>query len=90
MDIQKKTEQNSFEQYLQDSIHERRYVKLQYFTDIREFITVMSVTVEIRDKDGVSHLILNTGEEIPVDKIVKIDHIYSPQYAHIEDFTCDC
>lgn len=90
MDIQKKTQQSDYEQYLQKSIEEKRYVKLQYFTDIHEFITVMSVTTEILDKENTSFLILNTGEEIPLDKIVKIDQIYSPKYAHIADYTCDC
>lgn len=85
MDIQK-----TFEQYLQSSVSEKRYVKLQYFTDIREFMTVMSVTSELLEKENQAFLRLNTGEEISVDKIVKIDAIYAPQYAHIADYTCDC
>lgn len=84
------TKQSTFQQYLQASVQNKRYVKLQYFTDIREFLTVTAVTTEILEKDGASILTLNTGEEIPLEKIVKIDSIYSPKYAHIEDFTCDC
>ncbi|WPP50713.1 hypothetical protein [Catalinimonas niigatensis] len=90
MNVQENREQNTFEQYLKSSVHEKRYVKLQYFTAIREFFTITAVTTDIFEKGDASFLALNTGDEIPLDKIVKIDDVYSPEYAHIDDYTCDC
>lgn len=90
MNVQENKGQYTFDEYLKSSVDERRYVKLQYFTAIREFLTVTAVTTDIFEKDSASFLALNTGEEIPLDKIVKIDDVYSPQYAHIADYTCDC
>ncbi len=82
--------QQAFDAYLLASISQHKYVKLQYFTDIHEFMTVMSVTEQLLEIDGVSFLLLNTGEKIKLKNIVRIDHFYAPQYAHIADFSCDC
>lgn len=65
-------------------------VKLQYFTEIREFITVMAVVKNLYTKDGEEFLVLSTGDEIRLDRIVRIDEVTSPTYSHIDDYTCDC
>lgn len=79
-----------FHDHLEAAATLRRYVKLQYFTEIHEFITVMAVVKDIYTKDKMEFLVLHTGEEIRLDRIVRIDDVPSPAYGDIDDFTCDC
>lgn len=79
-----------FYDHLEAAATIKKYVKLQYFTEIREFITVMAVVKNLYTKDGEEFLVLSTGDEIRLDRIVRIDEVTSPTYAHIDDYTCDC
>jgi len=85
-------QQKKFENYLDNSILERRYIKLQYFTDIHEFITISTIALSISE-NATKHekmVNFNTGEQIPLSQIVRIDDVYAAKYAHIDDFSCDC
>lgn len=88
--MNKSANTNTFEQYLEESILQKKYIKLQYFTDIQEFITTMTIIKEKVKNDNGSFISTTSGEEVPLDKIVRIDTIYAPKYAHIDDFSCDC
>lgn len=80
-----------FYNFLLEKTDQHSFVKVQYFTDIREFITVTSVAKELLLKeDDNQYLVLASGEEIRVDKIVRVDDTVAPQYKDIMDFTCDC
>ncbi|MDF9797125.1 Rho-binding antiterminator [Catalinimonas alkaloidigena] len=79
-----------FEAYLEDSISQKRFVNLQYFTDIHEFMSISCIITGMINKESVTYLSTNTGEEVLLDKVIKIDEFYAPSYAHIDDFTCDC
>ncbi|UII30049.1 hypothetical protein LVD17_17255 [Fulvivirga ulvae] len=81
---------NDFHAFVQDKVNSRTYAKVQYFTDLHEFITVTSVTKALEKKDGTEFLILATGEEIRFDSLVRIDEMVAPKYKDIMDFTCDC
>ncbi|WKN30834.1 hypothetical protein PZB74_17910 [Porifericola rhodea] len=85
-------QQKKFENYLDNSIQERRYIKLQYFTDIHEFMTISTIALSINE-DATKHekmVNFNTGEQIPLSQIVRIDDVYAAKYVHIDDFSCDC
>lgn len=89
MGIHKRNEQ--FYNFLSEKTNWHSYVKVQYFTDIREFITVMAVAKELLLKeDDTEYLVLASGEEIGLDSIVRVDDTVAPQYKDIMDFTCDC
>lgn len=79
-----------FRSILEDAAHRNRYVKLQYFTDLREFITTMAVVKDLFAHDNEEYLLLHTDEQIRLDKITKIDDHVAPGYTGIYDFTCDC
>lgn len=81
---------SNFLEFVEEKVRARAYVKVQYFTDIREFITVTSVAKVWLEKEGTKYLVLATGEEIRQDLIVRVDDAVAPQYKDIMDFTCDC
>lgn len=67
-----------------------KYVRLHYFTDLREFIKTDALTKAIIDIDGVEHLELATGEQIPLDRLIRIDGYLSPKYPGYDDYSCAC
>lgn len=79
-----------FYEYLEAAVMSKKYVKLQYFTEIRELITTMSVLKSIATRNEEKFLVLGTGEEIRLDRIVRIDTAVAPAYAYIDDYSCDC
>jgi hypothetical protein len=79
-----------FDELLQAVIQERRFVKVQYFTDLREFISSHSLIKKQIKIDEMDYLELANGTKIKLDFLVSISGVYAPQYAYIQDFTCDC
>ena len=68
----------------------RKYVRLDYFTDLREFIRTDALTKTIAVVNGVEHLELATGEQIPLDRVIRIDGHLSPNYPGYDDYSCSC
>lgn len=68
----------------------KEYCKIQYFTDIHEFITLNSMIKDVFTKNKEEFMQLNTDEIIRLDSIVSINGIFSPKYINFQDFTCDC
>ena len=85
-----KTESEKFVEVVKDKTSRKSYIKVQYFTDIHEFITVVAVAKSIVENQGKYSLALATGHLIPVDQIVRVDDEVAPRYKDIMDFTCDC
>lgn len=67
-----------------------KFVRLHYFTDLREFIKTDALTKSIIAIDGVDHLELATGEQIPLDWVIRIDGHLSPNYPGYDDYSCAC
>jgi hypothetical protein len=67
-----------------------KYVRLDYFTDLREFIRTDALTKAIIEKDDTDHLELATGEQIPLDRVIRIDGHLSPKYPGYDDYSCSC
>ena len=79
----------SFYDVLQEAATKRIYSKIQYYTDIREFLTVSAIIKDFHTKNGEEFIELSTGETIRLDRIVRInDHLAPGQ--NIDDYTCDC
>ncbi|MDB5242240.1 MAG: hypothetical protein JWP57_2865 [Spirosoma sp.] len=67
-----------------------KYVRLHYFTDLREFIKTDALTKAIIDIDGTDYLELATGEQIPLDRVIRIAGHLSPKYPGYDDYSCAC
>lgn len=70
-------------------IQKRKYLGLHYYTDIREYISTTGIIKEISVRPNGEFIILSTGEEIRLDRIVRLNGERAPGY-HESDFTCDC
>lgn len=68
----------------------KKFVRLDYFTDLREFIRTDALTKAISTINGVEHLELATGEQIPLDRVIRIDGHLSPRYPGYDDYSCSC
>lgn len=67
-----------------------KYVRLDYFTDLREFIRTDALVKRITTTDGTEQLELATGEQILLDRIIRIDGHLSPNYPGYDDYSCSC
>jgi len=63
-----------------------KFVRIEYLTDISEFIKT-DVLVKKINADTIE---LGTGEEVPIDRIVRIDGVMSPKFPGYESYSCDC
>lgn len=80
----------SFHDVLLDNATKKKYHKIQYFTDLHEFITTDSIIKDVFTENKEEFLVLITDEVIRLDKIVSVGGVFQPKYAHIQDFSCDC
>lgn len=79
----------SFRSEVESLLLQRKYLAIQYFTDIRELMSTRAIIQKLVGKNGAEYIQLSTGEEVRLDKIVRLGDKPAPGY-HIEDFTCDC
>jgi len=67
-----------------------KYVRLDYFTDLHEFIRTDALVKRITTADGTEQIELATGEAIQLDRIIRIDGHLSPNYPGYDDYSCSC
>jgi Rho-binding antiterminator len=79
---------NDFLDKLQEAVKFQDFIRLQYFSDINEFITLTQVAKEIIIKNEAKFLRLSNGEEIRLDKIVRVNEYPAPGYNE-DFFKCD-
>lgn len=73
---------------IENFVKERKAVRIQYFTDINEFITKVAIIKKLSEKEGAEYMELSSGEEIRLDKIVRIEDKPAPGYNK-DYFACD-
>ncbi len=67
-----------------------KYVRLDYFTELREFIRTDALVKRLITGEDDSQLELATGEQISLDRIIRIDGHLSPRYPGYDDYSCSC
>ena len=67
----------------------KRYIRIQYFSPLQELMTTDAVIKDLFIKESAEYMLLNTGEEIRLDRIVSIDGKYAPDSGH-DDLSCEC
>jgi Rho-binding antiterminator len=73
---------------IESFVKQRKSVRIQYFTDINEFITKVSIIKNLFEKEGAQYMELSAGDEIRLDKIVRIEDKPAPGYDK-NYFACD-
>lgn len=81
---------NTFEQEITAAAAERRFVRLEYMTDLHEFIKADVLVKGRASQDDTHTLLLATGQEVPVKKIVSINGVISPNYPGYDNYSCNC
>ena len=79
-----------YHDHLEAAASKREFVKLQYLSDIREFQTATGVINDIETRSGEEYLTLSTGEEVRLDRIVRLNDIAFPGFEGYDDYSCDC
>lgn len=79
-----------FETKLHENLINKKYSRITYFNEFREFTVVEAVIKEIESSESGVKILLNSGDTILLSEIVSLDGHYADDYKHIEDFTCDC
>jgi len=69
---------------------QKTYSKIQYFTEIREFLTVNAIIKDVFTNAKEEFMELATGEVIRLDRIISVDDEKLPAGKEIGDFSCDC
>jgi hypothetical protein len=79
-----------FQKTLTTVIEQRIFSKIQYRTELQEFVTVTSLIKERVTEDGRESVVLANGEKLPLDKIVSINGVIAPGYEDYMAISCDC
>ena len=78
----------SFREELISYADKRVYISLQYFSDIREYLSTKAIIKEIYARDNAEYVVLNTGEEIRIDRIIRVEGKPAPGFE--DYFACAC
>lgn len=81
--------QTSFHEELETLIRQRKYVGLLYLTPLRELLSTTAILKELYAREEARYLLLNTGEEVRLDRLVSANGRQAPGYDY-DDFTRDC
>ncbi|RNI21779.1 hypothetical protein [Rufibacter latericius] len=76
-------------QAVKEAVTKKKFLKIQYRTELNEYLAVTSLIKKINEKEEGLQVELATGEEIPFHQLVKVGDVASEEY-NSRDFTCDC
>ena len=79
----------AFQEEIQDYLRRRKYIRIHYFNAYHEYISTTAIIKAFFEGSDGSYIRLSSGEELRLDRIVRLDGKPAPGYD-IEDFTCDC
>lgn len=78
----------TFREELATYAAKRIYVSIQYFSDIREYLSTRAIIKEIYSHNDAEYLLLNTGEDIRLDRIIRVEGKPAPGFE--DYFACAC
>ncbi|MGI4874048.1 MAG: hypothetical protein ACRYFX_23055 [Janthinobacterium lividum] len=68
----------------------RRQVYLQYFNELRELCQGPAVFRTFVTRDHAEFAVLASGEEVRLDRIIRVDERAAPGFAEYPDYRCGC
>ena len=82
----------SYSTYLNDLVRGRKYVKVQFFTELHELITTDALITKLTKQGDEQVAVLSSGERIPVLRLVSAGGTFAPNYEGYAPYceTCDC
>ena len=80
----------TFYDTLAEAANARRFVRLEYLTDLSEFIKADVAIRRLLAQDDAEYLELATGETVRLDRVVSISGQLSPLFPGYANYSCDC
>ena len=80
----------AFYDLLEVAATRRQQVYLQYFSDLRELRQGSTTLRDFRTRDGAEYAVLASGEEVRLDRIIRLDDTPAPAFADYPDYRCGC
>lgn len=66
-----------------------RYIRIQYFSEIQEFLTVDAIIKDLYIKDKAEYMLLSNGSEIRLDRLISADGELVPGKG-FDGISCEC
>ena len=79
-----------FYDVLEAAATRRQQVYLQYFNDLRELCQGPATIRTFLTRAGAEYAVLASGEEVRLDRIIRLDDAPAPAFATYPDFRCGC
>ena len=67
-----------------------KFVRIEYLTDLNEFIKTDVLLKAHQIENGVDVLELSIGERVPLDRVVSLSGQLSPNFPGYGNYSCDC
>ena len=67
-----------------------KFVRLEYLTDLSEFIKTDVTIKQLFSRNGVEYLELATGDVVLLDRVISVSGKLSPRYPGYANYSCDC
>ncbi len=74
---------------LEHYVVKQLFCRLQYYSEIKEFVTVQTVLKDLYTEHGQEFLVILDGTKIRLDQIVRVDDKAAPGLGD-DYFKCDC
>lgn len=81
---------NALETAFRDAIVPGKFVRIEYLTDLSEFIKTDALLKRHFEKEGIEYIELGQGDIIPLDRVISISGKLSPDFPGYANYSCDC
>ncbi len=78
-----------FRQTVEALVSQRKSVHINYVTDLRELLSATAIIKALHTKNQAEFAVLSNGEEIRLDRLVRVAHVPAPGYEGY-DFGNSC
>lgn len=81
---------NALETAFRDAIVPGKFVRIEYLTDLSEFIKTDALLKRHFEKEGIEYIELGQGDIIPLNRVVSLSGKLSPDFPGYANYSCDC
>jgi hypothetical protein len=80
----------AFAALLHEAARNRKFVRIEYKTDLDEFIRTDALLKAAIIRDDAALLVTAMGDEIPFSRVISLDGQVSPDFPGFENYACAC
>jgi Rho-binding antiterminator len=80
----------NFYDVLEAAATRHQQVYLQYFSDLRELRQGPATFKTFVIHEGAEYAVLGSGEEVRLDRIIRVDDTPAPAFSDYPDYRCGC